>query len=94
MLIEDSSLDEIVAYFERAGIQIRVHNERPSNSPAGDSRRRAEWWVDLLAGDDGVGWPHFGRGEDQGGAIRSAAARWRIEQVGLNNQRKPGDPLP
>lgn len=94
MLIEDSSLDEIVAYFERAGIKIKVHKERPPDPPAGGSRHGAEWWVDLHAGDAGGGWPHFGSGEDQEGAIRSAAARWRIEQVGLNNQRQPGDPLP
>lgn len=106
MLIEDSSLDDIAAYFEDARIEIRIHNDGPTRprshgrprQPTGSgSPPRGEelnWWVDLIGREGRPVWPHFGSGEDRESAIRSAAARWRIEQVGLDNQRRPGDPLP
>ncbi len=38
--------------------------------------------------------PRYGRGASEDEAIESAAGRYRVEQIGTDNARKPGDPLP
>ena len=38
--------------------------------------------------------PRYGRGASEDEAIESAARRYRVEQIGTDNARKPGDPLP
>ena len=38
--------------------------------------------------------PRYGRGESESEAVESAAQRYRVEQIGTDNARKPGQPLP
>ena len=38
--------------------------------------------------------PRYGRGASRDEAIESAARRYRVEQIGTDNPRKPNDPLP
>ena len=38
--------------------------------------------------------PRYGRGASEDEAIESAAGRYRVEQIGTDNARKPGEPLP
>ncbi len=38
--------------------------------------------------------PRYGRGASEDEAIESAARRYRAEQIGTDNARKPGEPLP
>jgi hypothetical protein len=36
----------------------------------------------------------YGRGASENEAIESAARRYRVEQIGADNSRRPGEPLP
>jgi hypothetical protein len=38
--------------------------------------------------------PRYGRGASEDEAIESAVGRYRVEQIGTDNARKPGEPLP
>lgn len=38
--------------------------------------------------------PRYGRGASEDDAIESAARRYRVEEIGTDNARKPGEPLP
>ena len=38
--------------------------------------------------------PRYGRGGSEAEAIDSAARRYRVEQIGTDNARRPGEPLP
>ena len=38
--------------------------------------------------------PRYGRGASEDEAVESAARRYRVEQIGTDNTRKPGEPLP
>lgn len=51
-------------------------------------------WTDLVDAAGNVIAPWYGSGFTHDDAVRSAAKRWRIEQVGTDNQRRPGQPLP
>lgn len=52
-------------------------------------------WADLRSlRNPGFVVPRYGRGRTAVEAIASAADRWRVEQVGTDNQRRGGDPLP
>jgi hypothetical protein len=59
------------------------------------------------AGSDGFTWvalrprtnpncviPRYGRGASDDEAVESAARRYRVEQIGTDDARKPGEPLP
>jgi hypothetical protein len=52
-------------------------------------------WADLrsLRNPDFVV-SQYGSGPTADDAIASAADRWRVEQIGTDNLRRPGDPLP
>ena len=99
VLLEHLPLDEIVAYFAAQGLQPRLHAEAPPK-PTRQERRKLlrelrdgpppyAHWVAL---GSVARW--YGGGDTEEDALRSAARRWRIEQIGTDNQRKPGDPLP
>ena len=97
--LEHLPLDEIVAYFAAQGLSPRVHTEAPPTLTSEERRRLPRGlrhgppphahWVDLSSA---VCW--YGGGDTKEDALRSAAQRWRIEQIGIGNERKPGDPLP
>ena len=38
--------------------------------------------------------PRYGRGSSANEAVESAARRYRVEQIGTDTARKPGEPLP
>jgi hypothetical protein len=92
-------LGEIVAYFAERGLAPRVHTEAPPTPTAEELRRLSSalrhgppahaHWVDL---SPTIRW--YGGGDTEEDAIRAAAQRWRIEQVGTDNARRPGDPIP
>ncbi len=99
VLLEHLPLDEISAYFSARGLNPTVHTEAPPTPTAADQRRLPRklrhgapphsHWVDL---SPTVRW--YGSGDTEEAAVRSAAQRWRIEQVGNDNERGPGVPLP
>jgi hypothetical protein len=38
--------------------------------------------------------PRYGRGSSPQEALSSARKRYEVEQIGTDNRRRPGDPLP
>lgn len=53
------------------------------------------FWAELVPkSNPDLRHPKYGSGSTAIEAVASAAARWRVEQVGTDNARRPGDPLP
>ena len=90
-LPEDRSLPEIEAFFNRLQFELITHEQGPPDPTPGDLRRMSaverrarrlhpRYWVDLKGTDTGrlVRW--YGSGDSREAAMRSARARWRIEQ--------------
>lgn len=106
-LLEERSLGEIAEFFETVGIRILVHLNRyePSNDELRrmSSEARRYWrrtdlpthWAALTKLDGSVIARWYGSGYDDEDATRSAARRYRIEQIGSEAEhRPPGDRLP
>jgi hypothetical protein len=105
-LLEQMPMEEIASYFSGHGLSVVVHDEPPSMTDSerrqlrSSTRRRLDrekqptHWAALVRSDGESVARWYGSGDDEESAVRSAAKRWRIEEVGWDNQRKPGEPLP
>ncbi len=88
-LIEQGSLAEILQFFDQRGMPLEVTTTPPSFSEAellrmsSDARRslrthQPTHWASL------GGIEFYGSGDSEDAAIRSAAKRFRIEQIGTD----------
>lgn len=106
-LLENRSPEEIASYFAAEGLVLYVHANAPiassrseirhavSDSPGVlTTKQRATHWADLTKANGEVVARWYGSGFAHDDALRSAAQRWRVEQVGTDNQRHPGQGLP
>jgi len=95
-LIERQPLAEIEAFFEGRGFRLKVDTAAPPTPTAEEIRRMPSivrkalrdrkrkppsHWVHLCGLDGTIVARWYGSGDSPEDAIRSAAARWRVEQA-------------
>ena len=102
-LLEHQSLDEIVAYFETMDLHISIRSDAPvytpeemlclSNVVRRQLRKKDQptCWAALAARDGRIVARWCGSGMTDEDAIRSAAKRWRVEQIGTQAENDPPD---
>jgi hypothetical protein len=107
-LLEHESLDEIAAFFATMDLHVVIHSDAPVYTPEKlrrlPSKVRRELrkkdqpthWAALAKPDGRIVARWYGSGTGDEDAIRSAARRWRIEQIGSEAENNPqsGDRLP
>jgi hypothetical protein len=95
-LPEDGPLPSIEEFFANLGFRIVVHQQPPPDPSAEEWRRMSSverrarrafhpaYWADLenLVTSSRVRW--YGGGDTEEAALRSARARWRVEQDGAS----------
>jgi len=85
-LPEDEPIADIVAWFTEQGFELELHQDPPTRpDPRTVSRALRHppdfsHWCGVGAGQQQARWYGGGWSEDE--AIRSARARWRVEQQG------------
>jgi len=101
MLLEQRSLEEINQFFGVMDIDIVVHGEAPTRTPDEirrlpssirrtlRSRDQPTHWAALTKPDGRSVARWYGSGHDEESAIRSAARRWRVEQIGSEAENNP-----
>jgi hypothetical protein len=102
-LLEQRSLAEIAEFFESHQLRVIVHTD--AWVPSADERRRLPsslrrelrkdrptHWAALTKPDGELVARWYGSGMGEEAAIRSAARRWRVEQIG--SEAESDDHLP
>jgi hypothetical protein len=101
MLLEQMSLEEISQFFGAMEIEIVVHGEAPTRTPDEIRRLPSSIRKTLRSNDQPTHWAAltrpdgrniarwYGSGLDEESAIRSAAKRWRVEQIGSEAENNP-----
>jgi hypothetical protein len=100
-LLEQRSLDEIAAFFSSMDLRIVIHADAPTYTPEElrelpsevrrELRRKDQptHWAALAKPDGRIVARWYGSGMGDDDAIRSAARRWRVEQMGSQAENDP-----
>jgi hypothetical protein len=100
-LLEQRSLEEIASFFVAMHLRIVIHTYAPSYTPEelrrlpSEVRRelrrkdRPTHWAALAKPDGRIVARWYGSGDGDDDAIRSAARRWRVEQIGSEAENNP-----
>ena len=100
-LLEQQSLDEIAAFFGTMDLRVVIHNDAPVYTPVelrrlpSEIRRelrrkdRPTHWAALAKPDGRIVARWYGSGMSDEDATRSAARRWRVEEIGSEAENNP-----